>query len=58
MNEEAEPAVGVVERGQPLQELLHEGGGVFDEDGEVDQRHLLVLNTHTNTQVSAPPPLL
>lgn len=49
VDEEANPRFWVVQSGQALQELLHEGSCVFDENGDVDQRHLFVLNTQTHT---------
>lgn len=49
VDEEVNPRFWVVQSGQALQELLHEGSCVFDENGDVDQRHLFVLNTQTHT---------
>lgn len=50
MDEEANPRFWVVQSGQALQELLHEGSCMFDENSDVDQRHLFVLNTQTHTR--------
>lgn len=51
MDEEAEPGQRIAEGRQALQELLHEGSGMLNEDTNVDQGHLLVLNTHTHSKV-------
>lgn len=49
VDEEVDPRRRVVECRQSLQELLHEGSCMFDEHGDVHQRHLLILNTHKHT---------
>lgn len=50
VDEEANPRFWVVQSGQALQELLHEGSCMFDENSDVDQRHLFVLNTQTHVE--------
>lgn len=49
VDEEADPRCRVVECRESVQELLHEGSGVFDKHSDVDQRQLLVLK-HTHVK--------
>ena len=49
VDEEADPRRRVVECRESVQELLHEGSGVFDEHSDVHQRQLLVLK-HTHVK--------
>lgn len=54
VDEEADPGFWVVQGAEPLQELLHEGRGVFDEDRHEDQRQLLVLKHSVDPQHTDP----
>ena len=49
VDEEADPRRRVVECRESVQELLHEGSGVFDKHSDVHQRQLLVLK-HTHVK--------
>lgn len=51
VDEEAHPGLGVVQGGESLKELLHEGSRVFDEDGHKDQRHVVILEHSLVTRV-------